>query len=315
MKQQTWISTLGLVKFENNELHYEPEPGHAPAPGQAAPAPVAITKSNISFEDGRVSFDVWLSAQQSICQLILGMDTPEWTIVGFNTSGAPYGIQRYKDNKFDILSAAGTVPDFPLQQWIPVVVDVSGSALTLTVRGVPLCLVSNAEVTRSPLAFLFQGEIPIKVRNVHVTEAPPKVFVVMQFVPQFNELFEEVIRPTCESFGYSVVRADDIYTNGQIVADIVENIKEASVVIADVTPDNPNVYYEVGFAHALAKPTILLCDKRRERLPFDLSGFRTVFYENSIGGKSSVEDRLRKHLEAIRKPVHGPPPIGRLNQG
>jgi len=49
----------------------------------------------------------------------------------------------------------------------------------------------------------------------------------------------------------------------------------------------------------MGKTTILLSDKKREKLPFDVSGFRTLFYDNTIAGKGEVEARLRKHLEGI----------------
>jgi len=55
----------------------------------------------------------------------------------------------------------------------------------------------------------------------------------------------------------------------------------------------------VGYAHAINKPTILLCEKDRDKLPFDISSFRTLFYENSIGGKSEVEKKLTEFLESI----------------
>jgi hypothetical protein len=51
----------------------------------------------------------------------------------------------------------------------------------------------------------------------------------------------------------------------------------------------------LGYAHALRKPTILLAD-RDKQLPFDISGYRCLFYENTIGGKAKVEEGLRKHL-------------------
>ena len=69
-------------------------------------------------------------------------------------------------------------------------------------------------------------------------------------------------------------------------------------MIAEITPANQNVFYELGYAHALKKPTILLAERGKE-LPFDISGYRCLFYENSIGGKKAVEDGLREHLEAI----------------
>jgi len=122
----------------------------------------------------------------------------------------------------------------------------------------------------------------------------------MQFTEEFDVLYTEVIRPVCEAHGYKVIRGDDFYTNGPIMDDVTRSIRSAALIIADVTPDNANVFYEVGFAHAINKPTILLSDKKRMRLPFDISGFRTLFYDNTIGGKTVVEARLRQHLDALR---------------
>jgi len=83
-----------------------------------------------------------------------------------------------------------------------------------------------------------------------------------------------------------------------ILHDITQGLVDAQIVIAEITPVNQNVFYELGFAHALRKPTILLAEKGKQ-LPCDVSGYRCLFYENSIGGKKAVEDGLRKHLAAI----------------
>jgi hypothetical protein len=58
----------------------------------------------------------------------------------------------------------------------------------------------------------------------------------------------------------------------------------------------------VGYAHARGKPTILIADRGIEKLPFDVSPFRTLFYENSIDGKRRIEEGLRKHIKAILDP-------------
>jgi nucleoside 2-deoxyribosyltransferase len=121
----------------------------------------------------------------------------------------------------------------------------------------------------------------------------------MQFSNEYNELFEEVIKPVTEKFGYECIRADEYYTRTPILSDIINSIKDSTAIIAEITPDNPNVFYEIGYSHAIGKPTILLCDKKREKLPFDLSGFRTLFYENTIAGKKKVETSLMKYLENI----------------
>jgi len=64
-------------------------------------------------------------------------------------------------------------------------------------------------------------------------------------------------------------------------------------------PADPNIYYELGYAHAVNKPAILLADKSTEKPPFDVAQFRIMFYENSIPGRQSFEDGLRKHIEVI----------------
>lgn len=73
------------------------------------------------------------------------------------------------------------------------------------------------------------------------------------------------------------------------------------MIIAEITPPNPNVFYELGYAHALAKPTILLAEHGRQ-LPFDISGYRCILYDNSIKGKGELETLLANHLKAI---LHG----------
>ncbi|MFZ4476031.1 MAG: hypothetical protein ACOYPR_12610, partial [Saprospiraceae bacterium] len=82
-----------------------------------------------------------------------------------------------------------------------------------------------------------------------------------------------------------------------ILADITKQIYESKLIIAEISPVNANVFYEVGFAHALNKPTILIAEKST-KLPFDVSPFRTLFYENSIAGKKKIEEGLRKHITA-----------------
>ena len=97
-------------------------------------------------------------------------------------------------------------------------------------------------------------------------------------------------------------RGDESYGPGIILADIEQSIRESHVIVADITPRNANVYYEVGYAHALDKPTVLVAEKETE-LPFDVSPFRVLFYDNTIGGKSRVEEGLKKHLQAIAEEI------------
>jgi hypothetical protein len=120
----------------------------------------------------------------------------------------------------------------------------------------------------------------------------------MQFSDPYQTLYADVIQPLIESYKLRAYHAGEVFGPGIILEDITGGIVEARIVIAEITPPNQNVFYELGYAHALKKPTILLADSGKD-LPFDVSGYRCLFYENSIGGKKKVEDGLRKHLVAI----------------
>jgi hypothetical protein len=120
----------------------------------------------------------------------------------------------------------------------------------------------------------------------------------MQFGEPYDTLYREVIRPVCAEQDYEPQRADDVYGPGIILSDIVRSIRRAAVVIAEITPVNANVFYELGYAHAVDTPAILLAERGHE-LPFDISSYRCIFYDDSIGGKRRVEADLRRHLAAI----------------
>jgi len=117
----------------------------------------------------------------------------------------------------------------------------------------------------------------------------------MQFSAPYNDVYSEVIKNVCDEEGMEVLRIDEETGPGLIIADIVKAIIDAKVIIAEISPNNANVFYEVGYAHALKKPTILIAEKGT-KLPFDVSPFRTLFYENTIAGKNKLEKGLKKHI-------------------
>ncbi|WP_156898138.1 hypothetical protein [Methylocapsa acidiphila] len=181
-------------------------------------------------------------------------------------------------------------------------VVVRGSAVTL--------LVDDVEIGKHSLAIpslpghscgifcLDRGRVHF--RNISVETTPPKAFVVMQFnTPEFEALFHDVIEPICQSLDLQAYRADFTYMPGLVIEDIKKHIMESRVVIAEITPANPNVYYEVGYADALRKPIILISDRRDGIKPFDVRAYRTIFYENSIGGKNRIENELQAYLQSI----------------
>ena len=90
----------------------------------------------------------------------------------------------------------------------------------------------------------------------HQPEEGPYVFILMPFTEQWSEAVHEAISRSCggvevEKGVLSWERADDIAEPGRITDQIIASIHRADVIIADVTSNNPNVMFELGFAHAL----------------------------------------------------------------
>ena len=75
-----------------------------------------------------------------------------------------------------------------------------------------------------------------------------------------------------------VRRGDMPLLPNSIIADVVEEIETAEIIIADLTGLNANVMYELGMAHARCQAVILLC-RRGQTLPFDLASIRCIFYD------------------------------------
>lgn len=100
-------------------------------------------------------------------------------------------------------------------------------------------------------------------------------------------------------FVFQHTRADRLLTAGRITDEIAEHLREADIILADVTEANLNVFYEVGFAHGTNRKTILLkqqaIDKSVEA-PFDIKVFRIHLYEFSTHGFTDLRTRLRDIL-------------------
>ena len=300
----SWIVIVGKAEVADGTVTYIPSPiAEGPAAGQNT---LTILRSNMEFKSGEVTYEAHLNEPASACQVGLNIEGGAtafaeggaMVFAGLNVGAFAYGLALFRNNKWEILEGAGSGNPVPTNEWIPVRLQVLGSQIDLFVNEVKVCSTLR-NISKGPVELLLQGPQEIKVRDIKATPSTPQAFVVMQFSDAFNALYKDVIKPTCEKFGLKAIRADDIYKSGLIINDIARSIEEASVIIADITLDNPNVFYEVGYAHGIKKATILLSDRTREKLPFDVSGFRTLFYDNTIGGKSDVEARLTTHLKNI----------------
>ena len=103
----------------------------------------------------------------------------------------------------------------------------------------------------------------------------------MPFDAEFDDVYRLGIKDACVSAGAYFERVDEQIFDERILDRIYNQIAKADFIVADMTGRNPNVFYEVGYAHALGKRTILLT-KEAADIPFDLKHFPHIVYGNSI---------------------------------
>jgi hypothetical protein len=104
-------------------------------------------------------------------------------------------------------------------------------------------------------------------------------FVMMPFGEPFDEYYIEIYKSAIEESGFKPKRADSLFRPTPIIRDIWEYINYSKILIADITGLNPNVMYELGLAHAITKPVIIVSDSI-ENVPFDLRYLRILIYNS-----------------------------------
>lgn len=123
------------------------------------------------------------------------------------------------------------------------------------------------------------------------SEEKPLIFVAMPFDKKLDDVFHYGIQNAVNRAGFLCERADKISFTGDILDLIKRRIGKASLVIADLTTTNPNVYLEVGYAWGLGVPTVLIAQDVQD-LKFDVKGQKCIIYS----GIRELEESLSKEL-------------------
>jgi hypothetical protein len=134
----------------------------------------------------------------------------------------------------------------------------------------------------------------------------PFIFVLMPIDKKFDDIYKFGIKGAAEDVGAYAERLDEqIFVEGMLDR-IFNQISKADLIIADMTGRNPNVFYEVGYAHALGKITLLLTQDADD-IPFDLKHRQHTVYGGSIDLlRKELADRLRWGIAESRRQGRGP---------
>lgn len=142
-----------------------------------------------------------------------------------------------------------------------------------------------------------------KPSSVQKQEANDFCFTIMPFGGWFDSYYKDIYCPAITEAGLDHKRADDLYRPSTIVNDIWSYTKECKLVLADLTGKNPNVLYELGLAHAIAKPVIIVTESLDD-IPFDLRALRVIEYDKNAHNWGEV--LKGKVTKAIKEVVASP---------
>ena len=124
-------------------------------------------------------------------------------------------------------------------------------------------------------------------------------FIIMPFGDWFDTYYESIYLPAIESTGLTPRRADNLYRPSAIINDIWALTNEAKLILADLSEKNANVFYELGMAHALAKPAILVTESM-EDVPFDLRSLRVIVYEkNRHDWGNDLQEKIQLAIKEV----------------
>jgi hypothetical protein len=149
------------------------------------------------------------------------------------------------------------------------------------------------------------GEEQIKKLSKGVTvQATDTCFVMMPFAEPLGGYYASMYQPAIEKAKLKAVRADaEIFGTGKIIDQIWSGIRSARVLVAELTGRNPNVLYELGLAHALRKPVVLV-SSNKEDVPFDVQHVRVIYYDtrDPFWGTKLIDKVAENILSALKNP-------------
>lgn len=127
------------------------------------------------------------------------------------------------------------------------------------------------------------------------TFGKPRVFVLMPFADEFNQVYEAIKAAATAARAYAQ-RVDEQVFDSLILQRVYAQIRSADLIVAEMTNRNPNVFYEVGYAHAIGRRVILLT-QRASDIPFDLSQYPHIIYGNDTELlQSELQARIEHYL-------------------
>lgn len=133
-----------------------------------------------------------------------------------------------------------------------------------------------------------------------------KAFVIMSFDEKYDRVYHQAIKPAIENRGYECIRSDDKVGPANLPFEIIKEIIESEIIVADISELSPNVFYELGVSHCIGNKTITITSDLK-KVPFDIKVFRVISYQKDDQAhfrllKNDIEAAIR-NIEKQRKEI------------
>ena len=299
-----WAAIRGRWKFAGKCADFEGEGESVSAGGSNFSLGLAVTDR--SMDSGKCSVKVTFKGSfedksEQAAGVVFGYRSEKhsYVMLQLGAGGRAYSVSEYVPGfGWTPRTQSGSRVNLEPGKQYRLEGEVAGQVVQLKADNVPVVeYLLSRPLEGNQVGLIAAGNQIVKFEDFTADSDKRHVFVAMRFAEPYNTLYSEVIHKQVKELGFEPIRMDEKNGPGIVFQDMQREIQRAEVIIAEITPPNPNVFYELGYAQALNKPTILLA-RRDTQLPFDIQSYRVVFYDDTIGGKADIEQNLRKHLEA-----------------
>jgi hypothetical protein len=281
------------LKVSNYPQHIKPAPGafiRIPTEGKIAARQVLFVGVPDLWKFDYEQIRVFSSASLKI----LAQQMPSARTVAMTMHGVNYGLderESFFSQVIGIMDAVKSRDIPPSLSQITIVEQNEERAArlqSLLDENVSNINSINEGGARSVQSQLSLGETAPENRST----SKPHVFVAMPFSENMDDTYVFGIQAPINAAGYLCERVDMVTFTGDILERIKNRIETASLVVADLTTANPNVYLEVGYAWGKRRPTLLIA-RQGDELKFDVKGQRCVFYKNIVDLSRKLESDLK----------------------
>lgn len=247
---------------------------------------------DLTLRDGQ-TFDnkLWKDAG-----VILRYSRPgHYYYAGVGGFGARTFIAVVDDTKFRCLASQHVEDEVEFNQTYHLRVECRGANISLYEKDRKLLSVDVQDYVEGCWGL---RTVRTQAQFAHISQKGPstqKAFVIMPFTASLSFVYDVMKGAIEGNLPMKCLRVDEGHTSAPITEEVKQCIRNADLVIADLTGQNPNVYYEAGFAHALGKKMILIAQSEKD-LAFHMRPIRTLFYTKPNDLRETLIDAIKDTL-------------------